>query len=284
MKHSRFVLHCNCAEIGNGQRSSHIKMVAEMFDVPLEDVDIIPSDTLTAPFTEGQGGSRATRTNGTAIVNACLDLRGKMFKIASRLTRQGTNSLVCHNGGIEPKSKPELWIPYSECVPDPMTTMTGIGRYCEDFGIPNFFCTMIEVEVDTYTGKAYPVDMLGATDCGQIIDPNSAELQCQGAIGSASLDTAFFEEHVMDEHLGRQLTYDMIYYKYRPFNEFFPFNACITESLFDTGVFKAVGFGECAGAAAASAALMAISNAIGKEVTTYPATPDVILRALGKIE
>jgi len=283
MNHCTFVIHCNCAEIGNGQRSSLIKMVAEILNVPLEDVRLTVSDTLISPFTEGQGGSRATRTNGTAVVNAALDLRNKLFEAAALLTRQGEDSLECANYGVQPKSKPELWIPFSKCVPDPMTTLTGFGRFSEDFGVPNFFLTMIEVEVDTETGLARPVDMLGATDCGQIIDPNSAELQCHGGIGSASLDTAFFEEHVLDENIGRFLTYDMINYKWRPFNQFFHFDTCITESKFDTKSFNAVGFGEVAGAAAASAAIMAISNAIGKEILEYPATPDVILRALGKI-
>ena len=35
-------------------------------------------------------------------------------------------------------------------------------------------------------------------------------------------------------------------------------------------------------AAAASAVLMAISNAIGTEVNEYPATPEVILKAMKK--
>jgi xanthine dehydrogenase molybdenum-binding subunit len=29
--------------------------------------------------------------------------------------------------------------------------------------------------------------------------------------------------------------------------------------------------------------MLAISNAIGTDVSTYPATPDVILKALGKV-
>ena len=41
--------------------------------------------------------------------------------------------------------------------------------------------------------------------------------------------------------------------------------------------------GEIAGAAAASAVMQAISNAIGVQVSTYPAAPDVILKALGKL-
>ena len=57
-------------------------------------------------------------------------------------------------------------------------------------------------------------------------------------------------------------------------------NCVIEESQLDTFMFKAVGIGEISGAAGASAVLMAISNAIGVEVNEYPATPDVILKAM----
>lgn len=108
-------------------------------------------------------------------------------------------------------------------------------------------------------------------------------MQAQGGIGSASLDTATFEEHIIDPATGRNLSYDMIEYKWRPFNEFPDYTTCFLESKFDTFQFKATGVGEIAGAAAASATMQAISNAIGVQVSQYPATPDVILKALGRI-
>ena len=76
----------------------------------------------------------------------------------------------------------------------------------------------------------------------------------------------------------------MIQAKWRPFNELPKFDCCIEESHFDTHYFHAIGFGEISGAAAAAACVMAISNAIGVEIQEYPATPDVILRALNRIE
>jgi CO/xanthine dehydrogenase Mo-binding subunit len=277
-------VHCNVVEIGNGQRSSVCKMVAEILNVPLEHVVIVPADTLLSPKTEGLGGSRGTITNGRAVCNAALDLRQKMFEAAQLLTRQSADCMECVNFGIMPKAKPELWIPFEKTVPDHHTSLTGFGRHCEDFGTPNFFMTYIEVEVDKETGMAKATDILGATDCGQIIDPGSAEMQCHGGIGSASLDTAFFEENIVDPITGKPLTFDLVNYKWRTFNEFPHFDTCIEESKWDTHFFQAVGFGEIAGAAAASAAMMAISNAIGVEVKDYPATPDVILTALGKIQ
>lgn len=107
---------------------------------------------------------------------------------------------------------------------------------------------------------------------GQAIDPAMLEMQVQSGIGSASLDTAIYEEHVIDPSILRTMTYDMIEYKWRPFNDFPTYETCVLESQFDTFQFKATGVGEIAGAAAASATMQAISNAIGVQVATYPAT------------
>ena len=97
---------------------------------------------------------------------------------------------------------------------------TGYGQHLENFSTPNMFIVFLEVQVDRETGKVEVLNMLGGTDCGQVIDPSGLEMQAQGGIGSASLDTATFEEHVIDPGTGRNMTYDMIEYKWRPFNEF----------------------------------------------------------------
>jgi CO/xanthine dehydrogenase Mo-binding subunit len=92
-----------------------------------------------------------------------------------------------------------------------------------------------------------------------------------------------FEETILDPQDGRNLTYNMLEYKWRTFNMFPKYDALMLSSQFDTFKFKAVGIGEIAGAAAASSCMQAISNAIGIQVAEYPATPAVILKALGKL-
>ena len=78
------------------------------------------------------------------------------------------------------------------------------------------------------------------------------------------------------------MTASMLEYKMRTFNEFPTYDAYVMESQIDSYVFKALGIGEVSGAALGGAVLMAISNATGKDIKTYPATPGVILSALGK--
>jgi CO/xanthine dehydrogenase Mo-binding subunit len=284
-EHRAFIrVHVNVTEIGNGQKSSLLKMVAEILNVPIENVEYTDADTRISPRNEGLAGSRGTLVCGRAVCNAALDLRRQLFEAAELKMRYPKDAMELYDFGVRCKSKPEQWLPFIKLIPDRHLTLTGYGRHDEDFGTPNFFMSYIEAEVDKRTGMAKVIDMMGATDAGQIIDPNHCELQIQGGIGAASLDTALFEENFVDPVLGKPLTYDMIQAKWRPFNELPKVECCIEESHFDTHYFHAIGFGEISGAAAAAACVMAISNAIGVEIQEYPATPDVILRALNRIE
>jgi hypothetical protein len=65
-------------------------------------------------------------------------------------------------------------------------------------------------------------------------------MQAQSAIGCACLDTAFFEEHIIDPATGRPLTYNMLEYKWRPFNQFPKCDTFFMESQFDTFQFHAI--------------------------------------------
>jgi xanthine dehydrogenase molybdenum-binding subunit len=143
--------------------------------------------------------------------------------------------------------------------------------------------TFAEVEVDIETGKTDLQRIIAVTDCGQIIDPLVLEGQLQGSFGSAGIDTALFEETVLDKDMGHIMNCNMIDYKWRTFLDFPEFQSVILETPIPSHRFKAVGVGEISPAPGPSAVLMAIYNAIGKRITDYPATPDKILKALGKI-
>ena len=136
----------------------------------------------------------------------------------------------------------------------------------------------VDVEVDLETGRQRLLHIGAGTDIGQILDPKAVEMQLHGGIGSACVDTASMEECLQDPITGRLVTASMLEYKMRTFNEFPTYDAYVMESQIDSYVFKALGIGEVSG----GAVLMAISNATGKDIKTSPATPGVILNALGK--
>lgn len=279
---ARIILQANCTESGMGQRSNICKMVAEILNVPYDSVVITPPDENVNPNGFGLCGSRGTITYGRAVTDAAKDIKKQLFELAEPYLLVPQEQMRLENFCVVAETKPGKSISWKHLIPENLT-LTGYGKHLETFATPNFFMIFVEVEVDKETGKVDATNVYGGSDCGQVIDPAALELQVQGCFGSASLDTALFEENITDPATGRQMTYDMLEYKWRPFNEFPDLDCCFMNSQFDTFHFKALGVGEITGAAAASATMQAISNAIGVQICEYPATPAAVLRAMGRV-
>ena len=275
-------IECCIGETGGAQRHGASKMVAEVLKVPFESVQVVDADTHHTGYDAGLIGSRGTITIGTACVRAANDARNKLLGKASQMLHIPIEALDTENFTIFPKENPKMRLPWIAVTGTPEITITGEGVYEQNFDKPNFAIYFAEVEVNLDTGEAKLISALEGSDVGQIIDPINLKMQMEGSFGAAGADTALFEEEIIDRHTGRIMNGNMIDYKWRTFNEFPKFDTVILESQFDSEAFRAVGFGEISGSPAPSAILMAVSNAIGVEVSEYPATPDVILRALSK--
>ena len=282
-KNARVIIHMDVTESGMDQRSSLCKMVAEILNVPFESVELTqPGTGLHNPNSFALCGSRGTITYGRAVCEAAEDVKLKLFTIAEHYLKvpHGTMELV--DFGVRAKHRPDRFISWKELLPQDLCC-TGYGRHMETFGSPTCMVIFLEVEVDKETGLVKLIKMLSGTDVGQVINPASLEMQLQAGIGSASLDSALFEENIVDRPTGRTMTYNMINYPWRPFNQFPEHDHSILESRFDTFQFMGLGVAEIVGAATAPCCMQAISNAIGVQVSEYPATPAVILKALGKL-
>ncbi|MEM2394493.1 MAG: molybdopterin cofactor-binding domain-containing protein, partial [Candidatus Bathyarchaeia archaeon] len=270
-------------EQGGGQRSNLCKMVAEVLQIPLERVFISPPDSNVNPYEFGLVGSRGTYAVGSAVINAAEDAKKKLFELAAPKLGVTPDKLETCDGVIYVKDDSSKQITWRKAM-GAMRTIMGFGRFEPDFSLCNFMISFVEVEVDTETGKAELRRIVNATDVGQIIDPLCLENQLNGCLGSAGVDTALFEETVLDPIDGRVLTTDLIDYKWRVFSDLPPINNVVLETPFPSHRFGAVGVGEIATSPGPPAVLMAISNAIGTWLHSYPATPDKVLKALGKLK
>jgi CO/xanthine dehydrogenase Mo-binding subunit len=278
---STVIVECDITESGMGQRSNACKVVAEVLNCPYEWVSITPPGSRNNPSNFGLCGSRGTITTGKAVSEAALDAKTKAMHLASIKLDRPEDQLDMRDMIIFVRDTPEIKIPVSRLA-DKELSIVGYGKHVEKFDCPSCMAVFIEVDVDIETGHTEVVKLAGGTDVGQIIDSKALEMQLHGGIGSACLDTAIFEDCSLDPSTGRLLASSMIDYKWRTFNEIPPYDGFVMESQIDTFMFKALGIGEISGAALASAVLMGISNAIGADVKEYPATPAVVLRALGK--
>jgi CO/xanthine dehydrogenase Mo-binding subunit len=237
---------------------------------------------LVNPFEFGLVGSRGTYTVGSAVIEAAEDARRKLLNLAAPVLGAKPEELETKDGKIYIRGKEKEAIPWRK-VMGIARTLTGQGRFETDFSLCNCMMVFAEVEVDTDTGKAGLLRVVAATDCGQIIDPLVLESQLHGSLGSAGIDTALFEKTVLDRDTGHIMNCNMIDYKWRTFIDLPRFQNVILETPIPSHRFKAIGVGEVAPAPGPSAVLMAISNAIGRRIMDYPATPDKILKALGRI-
>lgn len=275
------VLHCQVTEAGMGERSSLCKMVGEVLNMPLDRIGITDPDTMINPFNFDLIGSRGTHAVGYAVIDAAEKAREQLLEIASKKLETPKEGLETEDGVIYIKEGPKKRIPWIKIL-GPMHTITGHGRFVPDYTKPNFMATFVEVEVDVETGKTELKRVVQATDAGQIIDPPSLEGQLYGGLGSAGIDSAIFEETILDRPTGRIINPNLIDYKWRIFSELPAFEFAVLETGFNTHRFRALGVGEIATAPGPSAVLMAVSNAIGKRITEYPATPERILKTLDR--
>ncbi|MEW6667754.1 MAG: xanthine dehydrogenase family protein molybdopterin-binding subunit [Thermodesulfobacteriota bacterium] len=268
-------------EHGTGQRSNLIKMVAEVLQVAMERVSIAPADSLINPYEFGFAGSRGTWAVGTAVIRAARDALQKLFELAAPPLGADPGELETTDGMIFSGREPEKKIPW-RAVMGVDRTITGFGRFEPDNTLTNMMMTFVEVEVDTETGKVSLERVVNTTDIGQIIDPPGLEGQLNGCLGSGGIDTALFEETVLDRSTGRMLNANLIDYRWRTFSELPPIDNVVLETPFPTDSFHAIGVGEVATAAGPVAVLMAVSNALGTWLHEYPVTPEKVLRALHK--
>ncbi|MDP2645015.1 MAG: xanthine dehydrogenase family protein molybdopterin-binding subunit [Desulfobacterales bacterium] len=276
------VIHSCVSESGTGQRTSLCKMVAEILNLDLEKVHMTPPDTLVNPYDFGLTGSRGTYAIGSAVIAAAEQARTRLLQLAAPVLGAAPEDLDTRDGRIYPQGREEKAIPWVRAI-GIERTVSGEGRFETDFTLANLMMIFAEVEVDVETGKTELLRVVAATDCGQIIDPLSLEGQLYGALGAAGIDTALFEESVLDPTTGRLLACNMMDYKWRTFQELPEFHNVILETPMPSHRFKAIGVGEISSAPGPSAVLMAVSNAIGQRLTDYPATPDKILKALGRV-
>ena len=268
-------------EHGTGQRSNFVKMVAEVLQLPMENVSVTPSDSLINPYEFGPAGSRGTYAIGSAVITAAEDAKRKLFELIAPMLQAEPYDLETVDGVIFVKGNPEKRLPWKAMSID--RTITGYGRFEPDYTLTNCMMTFVEVEVDTETGNVTLLRVVNATDVGQIIDPPGLEGQLNGCLGSAGIDSALFEETILDRSTGHILNANLVDYKWRTFSELPTIDNVVLETPFPSHRFHAVGVGEVTTSPGPSAVLMAVSNALSTWLHDYPLTPDKVLRALGKI-
>jgi len=294
-------VHCAAADIGQGCNTVMAQMAAEALGVRYEDVHVISGDTELGTFDLGSFASRVTYASGAAIKEAAGQINDKLFEVAAGMLDCRADQLEVKDqrfySVFEPKKTIE-WEKVVDVYTNTVGTLTGIGHFSPPrlkgidltrgervqganighsptFG---FSAQVIEVDVDTETGRVRVIKVTEAGDCGQAVNPMSVEGQVEGSI-MFTLGQALYEEMILDEN-GKMINPSLHDYRVPTAMELPEIDSTIVDSYDPTAPFGVKESGEGPVQPTIPAITNAIYDAIGIRFTELPITPEKVLKAL----
>ena len=274
------------ADIGTGLDTISAKVAAEILQVPLEKVSVVSGDTDSCMFDTGAYASSGTYFSGNASLKAAEDLKTKMLHEAALQMVEKEEDLVLEYPGKVKSLRSGKELSYFQLSHD-ATAGDGRGQLIGtgSFTTPNFAVPygahFAEVAVNVKTGEIKVLKFYALQDAGTPINPELALCQMYGA-AMKSIGHTLYEDMVLDKD-GRCLTTDFTDYGVPMINEApDDFRAELIDINDKFGPFGAKSISEIACNGAAPAIAMAIADATGVWVRSWPITGEKILKGLGK--
>ena len=272
---------------GQGHETSFPQVISEMIGIPEDMVEIEHGDTANTPMGMGTYGSRSGAVGMSAIVKALDKVEAKAKKIAAHVLEADEGDIVIENGEVKVAGTDKKLGWHEVCLgaytghnlPDGMEPGLKEGAFYDpqNFTFPAG-CYICEVEVDPETGTTEIIQFVAADDFGNIINPMIVEGQVHGGlaqgIGQALLEGTHYDEagqlvtaSYMDYAMPR--AWDLPMFKVETL-----VTACTTNPL---GI---KGCGEAGAIGSPPAVINAITDAIGNNDLSMPATPEKVWKAL----
>jgi CO/xanthine dehydrogenase Mo-binding subunit len=289
-------VHTATVELGQGARTVFRQLAADALGADLEQVQVRGTDTGTAPFDRGTNASRSTVAVGSAVVDACTQLRTRVREIVEALDGpvdevelHGPEVIARADGGDTRHPLVALlsrWrdLPAAELGPlqaiGAHETSTGAGPLGSATPFYEVAHGAADVDVDVDTGEVMVRRYVSVADVGRAVNPVTCEGQDEGA-AVMGLGHTLYEELEYDDE-GQLVNGAM--YEYRvPRASDLPTDGLHTELLENgdgPGPHGAKGAGEGGIIAIAPAIANAIAAGTGVRIRELPMTPERVWRAL----
>ncbi|MGB0410025.1 MAG: xanthine dehydrogenase family protein molybdopterin-binding subunit [Pikeienuella sp.] len=193
---------------GQGHETTFPQVIAEMFGVPEEMVDIVHGDTGRGPMGMGTYGSRSIAVGGSAMVRAAEKIIAKATRIASHILEAAVEDVEFKDGMFTVAGTDKqmafaevalaAYVPHNYPLESIEPGLEETAFYDpSNFTYPSgaYGC---EVEVDPDTGVVEVMSFAAADDFGNVINPMIVEGQVHGGlaqgIGQALMEGAAYDE------------------------------------------------------------------------------------------
>ena len=284
-------------EQGQGTESVIAQVVATAVGVPIGDVRVITGDTDATPYGGGTWACRAAGIGGEAAWQSGKALRNNILDVAGAILQAAPDSLDVRDGRIVDKADGKERMPLAELgrvayfrpdtLPPGLKPEFVVTRHYVPKDYPFAFTNGIQasyLEVDTDTGFVKLLKHWCVEDCGTIINPQLVDEQVRGGIvqgiGAALLEVCRYDAD------GQMVNGTMADYLVPMASEMPDIDVGHVVSPTASSELGAKGAGEAGTAGAPAAIVNAINDALAPfkaSISEQPATPQVILTALGRI-
>ncbi|MEX0619035.1 MAG: xanthine dehydrogenase family protein molybdopterin-binding subunit [Pseudohongiellaceae bacterium] len=232
MPDGRLQIHSGVGNLGTYSYAATSRAAAEVLKMPWERCDVIHGRSdRHLPMTSPQDGSNSIFTNTRTNFGAAMDLLDKMKEIAAmdlggsvedydiadeRVYQTADDSVgmtfaQVAQRGIELGGKysgqaevPEGISDFTRLSVERLAGSALMGIYNDprhEGNVPGLTVSMIEIELDTETGKYEILDMCSIADCGTVVHPQGLANQLRGgAVWGIGL--AGYERHLYDPQNG----------------------------------------------------------------------------------
>ncbi|NDW06424.1 xanthine dehydrogenase family protein molybdopterin-binding subunit [Jiella pacifica] len=275
---------------GQGHETTFAQLVAERFGLPVDNVQVIHGDTDKVQFGMGTYGSRSGAVGMSAIHKALDKVEAKAKKIAAHVLEADEGDIVIENGEVKVAGTDKKLGWHEVCLgaytghnlPDGMEPGLKEGAFYDptNFTFPAG-CYICEVEVDPETGTTEIIQFVAADDFGRVINPMIVEGQVHGGlaqgIGQAILESTHYDDS------GQLTTASYMDYAMPRAWDLPNFKVSTTETLCPGNPLGMKGCGEAGAIGSPPAVINAITDAIGNNDLTMPATPEKVWKALNAV-
>jgi aerobic carbon-monoxide dehydrogenase large subunit len=273
---------------GQGHETTFAQLVAGRLGVPMESISIVHGDTDKVQMGMGTYGSRSGAVGMSAIVKALDKVEAKARKIAAHLLEADESDIVIENGELKvagtDKALPWFQMALAAYTAHNLPAGMEPGLKEGAFYDPTNFtfpagCYICEVEVDPDTGKTEVIQFVAADDFGNIINPMIVEGQVHGGIAQG-IGQAMLEGVHYDPTTGQLITASFMDYAMPRADDlpFYKVSHQITPCPGNPLGIK--GCGEAGAIGSPPAFINAVTDAIGNNNLTMPATPAKVWAAV----
>lgn len=272
-------------DLGTGTRTVMAQVAAESLGLKYTDIKVKLGDT-NFPVGGTSGGSTTVGGVSSATRKAAVNALEKLYTDVAGALGAQPDQLEAVDGKIRVKGSPAKSLAWKDaCRKLGVKTITETGennpRNAPREGLNTGGVggvQIADVSVDIETGIVRMNKLVAVQDIGLVVNPKLAESQVYGAC-IMSICGALMEERIMDEVTGRVLNADMEFYKLAGIKDIGEI-VCHLEMDEQNDSRGVIGLGEPPAVGGIAAIANAVTNAIGKRVSTVPMTPNHVLNTL----